>query len=143
MPLHRVYPVLVVKQTVDRTLLEGILDRTVHVVPAVVLPDGPVENPVGVFGKHGSQSLFYVAIFSGKSYLCPKRLNKVNEYFQKSNIPRGNPALLPARSAAGAGAPDARRVHRPLQTYRRGADGTLRHPGEHHHGPGHSRIGLR
>ena len=52
MPLHRVNPVFVVEQMVERRMLVGVRNRMVHIVVEVVVGNGPVENPVGVLGKH-------------------------------------------------------------------------------------------
>ena len=65
MPLHGVDPVLVIEQVIDRSRLIGILDGTVHIVPAVILFDNPVENAVCVFGKHSS-AIYFNCNFRGK-----------------------------------------------------------------------------
>ena len=69
-PLHRVDPVLVVEQMVDRARRVGIVDGMVHIVPAVILLDGPVENTIRVFGKHSLRFYSIIGFFTGKSYLC-------------------------------------------------------------------------
>ena len=65
MPLHGVDPVLVIEQVIDRSRLIGILDGAVHIVPAVILFDNPVENAVCVFGKHSS-AIYFNCNFRGK-----------------------------------------------------------------------------
>ena len=55
-PLHRIDPAFVVEQRIDRTRLEGVFHRLVHIIPAVVVRNRTLENPIGILGKHSQQS---------------------------------------------------------------------------------------
>ena len=37
---------------IERTLVEGVLDRMIHIVETVVIVDRTIEYPVRIFRKH-------------------------------------------------------------------------------------------
>ena len=62
----------------DAALGVRILDRTVHIVVAVIVRNGLPENLIGVFGKHSF--VVNIVIFRRKLYLCSKFNYKDNDY---------------------------------------------------------------
>ena len=151
-PLDRVDPVLEVEQVVERACFVGILDGDgPRRRSGGIIVDGAAENRVGVWGKHSFSKVYcWVPLLQFRRKVLPlsgmEPKTKIMIFsrtaiflaaiFVHSRI--GRPAGRAAQEP-----PHARRVRRALQVHRRGPHGALRHPGQHHHGAGHPRIGLR